>query len=209
MTAVPTGVDSGVLVICDTCATTTRADSFAADDGSVVHVSVAAQGWSGSTYVRGPHRCAACTQAPRPRPDTHGHARSVRAPSVTVASSESSAIVAVRGDVHASAVEPLRRALSAAVTAHRHVVIDLSAAGTLGTPFLAAVLHARNVALRRNGEVVLAGASRRVTSALAVAGAHGLLRIFRNTDQAKSAVARDRLPARRTVRHRSPQRSVR
>lgn len=62
MTVVPD--DHLMTLICDTCGETVKATACVLPDAEVVWTLVSEQGWSGSPFATGPHRCPHCSLLP-------------------------------------------------------------------------------------------------------------------------------------------------
>ena len=84
------------------------------------------------------------------------------------------AIVHVKGDATAVAIDPMRQAIAAAIaTKSPKVVIDLSGTTFLSSPGLAVLVQAMQLVKRGGGTLVLAGPDERV---------RGIFEISRLTD---------------------------
>ncbi|WP_229075869.1 STAS domain-containing protein [Actinoplanes sp. DH11] len=182
MTVVTTGPGAEAQLICDECAKTTVVDGCGLRDADVVYV--AAAGWSGPGFARGPHRCPTCsTIVHRPTPATETD-QPVR---VRLTVEHAYAVVRVTGDLDADAAAELETVLAGAVHARRQIVVDLSAAKKADAAGLAALVRARNMARRRHGEVLLARPSRYVQIVLRTARLHRAFRVFGTVQQAVTA----------------------
>ncbi|MEU4244665.1 STAS domain-containing protein [Actinoplanes sp. NPDC026619] len=188
MTAVP-AVDGGMQVICDQCGDVARSDGCGIHDADVVYVAVAALGWGGSAFARGPHRCPACTTRPSTRP---GRPRR-RAPEgvpgtwVSLRLTPSAAIVRVLRDIDLDVVPQLRIALEQAVQARPRVVVDLAQVNVIDSNGLGTLVRARNAARVRRGVLVLAAPSRFVQTVLRTMRLHTAFPVFDSADQAVAA----------------------
>ncbi|MFF0388295.1 STAS domain-containing protein [Kitasatospora sp. NPDC004615] len=81
-------------------------------------------------------------------------------------------IVRVDGEIDLDTAPALRRALAAALEAHREVVLDLSEVTFMDCAGLGALVRARNQADRSGRRLILRGAGRCVVRLLELTGLH-------------------------------------
>ncbi|HWS39026.1 MAG TPA: STAS domain-containing protein [Actinoplanes sp.] len=160
MTAVSAGHGTGVRLICDGCGTSTASGGCGLHDAEVVYVAMESSGWTGTAFARGPHHCPACaadlvTMPAGLRPRITGGSTD----RVVTRLESTAAVVTVTGDVDLDLAVELWSALEAAASARLTVIVDLTAAGTVDSIGVGALVRGRNTVQRRRGELVLAGAS--------------------------------------------------
>jgi anti-anti-sigma factor len=189
MTAIPTARGGGVQLICDGCGRVAAAVGCGLHDADVVYVAVAAIGWAGSAFTRGPHRCPACRTAKPPA--TRSARRSP--PGATVAGRVSqrhtdfATLVDITGNIDVDVVAELRTALDRAVAARPQVIVGLAQVRTIDPAGLGVLVRARRAARGRNGDLVLAGPSRFVRTVLRTMRLHTAFRTFGTVQQAMTA----------------------
>ena len=198
MIAVPDVRGAGVQLICDGCGCVAAADGCGLHDADVVYVAVAAIGWAGSAFARGPHRCPAC-EAARPAPTRFSRRSSAGASGagcVAQRHTRFAALIDITGDIDVEVVPELRTALESAVAARPQVVVDLARVRVIDAAGLGVLVRARQAARRRNGDLLLASPSRFVRTVLRTMRLHTAFRTFDTVQQAMTAAhaAARRLP---------------
>ncbi|MEV4704322.1 STAS domain-containing protein [Actinoplanes sp. NPDC049316] len=199
MTAVSTTHSPAVELTCDGCGTTTTVDGCGWLDADVVYVPVAAVGWTGSPYARGQHRCPSCAagdasrpalpRQPGPRDEAPAHvALTVTSPAV---------LIRVTGDIDLDLVPDLRTGLETAVALRPYVIVDLTAARTVDSLGLGALVRGRSAARQRGGDLLLVAPSRFVQTVVRTMRLHRAFRMFDTVPQAITAAlaADDAVPS--------------
>ena len=190
MTAVPAAEGAGVQLICDGCGRVGTTDGCGLHDSDVVYVAVAAIGWAGSAFARGPHWCPGCKTAQPPA----GRAARRSATGTTGAQGRVSqrrtrfaAVVDITGDIDVDIVAQLRTALNSAVAARTQVVVGLAQVRAIDSAGLGVLVRARRAARRRNGDLLLASPSRFVRTVLRTMRLHNAFPTFDTVQQAMTA----------------------
>lgn len=186
MTAVPDMSSSGVQLICDGCGEVASTTGCGLHDADVVYVAVAAIGWTGTAFARGPHHCPRCSTslAPAGRRKVPPAAAPER---VAVETTPTAAVVRIAGDVDLDVAAELRAAFETAAASRPYVIADLSRAATIDSLGLGTVVRARNMARRQQSELLLAGPSRFVRTVLRTMRLHTAFRTFATVRQALAA----------------------
>ncbi|RSM46177.1 hypothetical protein DMB66_50085 [Actinoplanes sp. ATCC 53533] len=189
MTAVPGTYSSGVPLTCDGCGDVAMTHGGGLHDADVVYVAVAAIGWTGSAFARGPHRCSRCTTAvPALRRHTTRVTASTAALSlVTVRSTPTSSVVHIAGDIDAHLASDLGSVLEDAAMSRPYVIADLTDVGTIDSLGLATLVRVRHTARRHQGELLLAGPSRFIQIVPRTMRLHTAFRTFATLRQAIAA----------------------
>lgn len=198
MTVVSAAQGVGVQVVCDDCGATTSVDGCGLHDAEVVYVAVTANGWAGSLFARGPHRCPDCgggserksAATARSGPRDGGGSR------VSVAVTAPAVLVRVTGDIDDDVVPALRSTLDSAMALRPYVIVDLSTAETITSPGLGTLVRARTAVRQRDGELLLAAPSRFVRTVLWTMRLHTAFRMFDTVPQAITAAAAQDSPTR-------------
>lgn len=123
MTVVPD--DPLMTLICDSCGTVASGPACVLPDAEVVWTFVAEQGWTGSPFATGPHRCPRCELLPAPTPQARAPRRADPLGVLGVEHLDEVAIVTAAGDLDIATGDDLHGVLAEAVDADRHVVVDL------------------------------------------------------------------------------------
>jgi anti-anti-sigma regulatory factor len=152
MTVIPDG--ELMTLICDGCAASLRAPSRALPDAEVVWTLVSEQGWSGSAFATGPHRCPRC---------------SVSEPALGGAGDAGTRTG--RGDRPAAPSDTpggraVQRALTGATVVGSYLVVDLGALPVIDPDGLGLLVRARGTARDRGLTLCLAAPSRFVRTVL-------------------------------------------
>lgn len=200
MTAVSAGHGMGVRLICDGCGTNTASGGCGMHDTEVVYVAMESSGWTGTAFARGPHHCPACgadlvtlPAGPRSRAAGTGTER------VRSRLGPTAAVVTVTGDVDLDAAVELWSALEAAASSRLTVIVDLTAAGTVDSIGLGALVRGRNTVQRRQGELVLAGASPFLQAVLRTMRLATAFPVFRTVEHALTVTSGRRAVTSRTA----------
>jgi len=169
MTAVSAKPGAAVELICDGCGRVASIEGCGLHDDDVVYVAVASIGWTGSTFIRGPHRCPACTvkripgtgrESRRAALSTDGASR------VSLDLRPALALVRVAGDIDGDITAELRTVLDRAIAARSSVIVDLGGVRRIDSAGLGILVRAHNMARRRDGDLALAAPSRFVRTVL-------------------------------------------
>jgi anti-anti-sigma factor len=167
MTVVPRSAGTAVL-ICDRCGVQDRT-AAATHDSDVVWPLIADAGWSGSPFATGPHSCPQCgdvvpeSDTPVHEPPAPAHGASY---GVQIHDDMDAVVVTPLVDIDADFAETLRDALTAAVSARRHVVLDLHAVHLIDSAGLGLLVRARQDAKHRDRSLCLVAPSRYVLTVL-------------------------------------------
>ncbi|MEV0943450.1 STAS domain-containing protein [Micromonospora wenchangensis] len=199
MTVVPD--EPLMTLICDSCGTVASGPACVLPDAEVVWTFVAEQGWTGSPFATGPHRCPRCELTPEPGPAPARAPR--RADPLGVLGVEhldEVAVVTAAGDLDLATGDALHGALTEAVGADRHVVVDLVRVHLIDSTALGELVRARQDARQRDRRLSLAGPSRFVRTVLHTMR---LDRVFPVFDTRRAAVDWSRSPATDRPRERS------
>jgi anti-sigma B factor antagonist len=104
---------------------------------------------------------------------------------MTVVSNDTDTVVVTPlTDIDAAAADLLREALAEAVSRHRHVVVDLHAAGHIDSAGLSLLVRAYNDAKGRGGTLSLAAPSRYVVTVLHTMKLHQVFPMYPDVDTA-------------------------
>ncbi|MFJ6194687.1 STAS domain-containing protein [Micromonospora sp. NPDC092111] len=199
MTVVPD--DPLMTLICDCCGTVTSGPACVLPDAEVVWTFVAEQGWTGSPFATGPHRCPRCELAPEPPPVTGRAPRRTDTLGVLgVEHLDEVVVVTATGDLDIATGGDLHGALTRAVHADRHVVVDLARVHLIDSTALGVLVRARQEARQRGRRLSLAGPSRFVRTVLHTMR---LDRVFPVFDNRRDAVSWSRSTAVERPRERS------
>ncbi|MEU4420251.1 STAS domain-containing protein [Actinoplanes sp. NPDC024001] len=192
MTAVP-GVDARTtILICDACG----ADQTTVEmthDSDVVWPLMGPLGWTGSPFATGRHHCPPCSveppALPSPRPaDTaqlHGAAYDLH-----VLAELDLIVIAPLTDIDADSSGVLKEALGQATQSHRHVLVDMRAAGVIDSAGLGLLVRARQDARQRGGTLALAAPSRYVLTVLHTMRLERVFDVFADTTAALDSYRR-------------------
>ncbi|MEU1886699.1 STAS domain-containing protein [Micromonospora sp. WMMD987] len=202
MTVVPD--DPLMTLICDSCGTVASGPACVLPDAEVVWTFVAEQGWTGSPFATGPHRCPRCelVGAPAPAPPARAARRADPLGVLGVEHLDGVAVVTAAGDLDIATGDDLHGALAEAVDADRHVVVDLVRVHLIDSTALGVLVRARQEARHRGRRLSLAGPSRFVRTVLHTMR---LDRVFPVFDTRRDAVdwsrsaGSDRSPVRSTA----------
>lgn len=167
MTVVPRTAGTATL-ICDRCGVQDRA-AAATHDSDVVWPLVADAGWTGSPFATGPHRCPRCGDAvPEPATPVHEPPAPAHGASYGIQTHDDmdTVIVTPLADIDAGFAQTLRDGLTAAVSASRHVVLDLHAVHMIDSAGLGLLVRAHQEAKHRGGSLCLISPSRYVLTVL-------------------------------------------
>ncbi|WP_328347670.1 STAS domain-containing protein [Micromonospora sp. NBC_00421] len=164
MTVVPD--DPLMTLICDSCGTVTSGPARVLPDAEVVWTFVAEQGWTGSPFATGPHRCPRCELVPSPAPAARTPRRADPLGVLGVEHLDDVVIVTAAGDLDIATGEDLHGTLAEAVDADRHVVVDLARVHLIDSTALGVLVRARQDTRQRGRRLSLAGPSRFVRTVL-------------------------------------------
>ncbi|MEV4727201.1 STAS domain-containing protein [Micromonospora humida] len=199
MTVVPD--EPLMTLICDSCGAVASGPACVLPDAEVVWTFVAEQGWTGSPFATGPHRCPRCELAPEPAPAPTRAPRHADPLGVLgVEHLDEVAVVTAAGDLDLATGDVLHGALAEAVGADRHVVVDLARVHLIDSTALGELVRARQDARQRDRQLSLAGPSRFVRTVLHTMR---LDRVFPVFDTRRAAVDWSRSPATAPARERS------
>ncbi|WP_232533658.1 STAS domain-containing protein [Plantactinospora sp. KBS50] len=196
MTVVP---DAELMtLVCDHCGASVTTSARALPDAEVVWTLVLDQGWTGSAFATGPHHCPRCDWLDGQDGPTGGGRSGRRAtPAGTRRSGSGGANGNGAGSTPAgherSGRNDLHRALAAAQTVGRYVVVDLATVRTIDPDDLSLLVRARQDARSRGDVLCLAAPSRFVRCALHTMRLDAAFPIFDSRVQALRT-----LPAART-----------
>jgi anti-anti-sigma factor len=184
MTVVPD--DNLMTLICDSCGDVTTGTACVLPDAEVVWTLVAEQGWSGSPFATGPHRCPRCTLL---GPDAGHDAAAGRSDEVAggvlgVDHLDDVAVVTAAGDIDVDIADDLRAALRQAVDISGHVVVDLTRVHLIDASGLGLLVRAHRDARDRGAVLCLAAPSRFILTVLHTMRLDGLFPIFASPEEA-------------------------
>ena len=182
MTVVPD--DHLMTLICDTCGDTVTATACVLPDAEVVWTLVSEQGWSGSPFATGPHRCPHCSLLPLPG---GGHVScGDHGPGgiLGIDHLDDVTVVAATGDVDLDTGDTLRTALRHAADMGGHVVVDLSRVHLIDSTGLGHLVRAHRDARDRGVTLCLAAPSRFIRTVLHTMRLDGAFPIFDSRDDA-------------------------
>ncbi|WKU06652.1 STAS domain-containing protein [Micromonospora sp. HUAS LYJ1] len=199
MTVVPD--EPLMTLICDSCGAVASGPACVLPDAEVVWTFVAEQGWTGSPFATGPHRCPRCELVPDPGPTpARGPRRADPLGVLGVEHLDEVAVVTAAGDLDLATGDALHGALAEAVGADRHVVVDLVRVHLIDSTALGELVRARQDARQRDRRLSLAGPSRFVRTVLHTMR---LDRVFPVFDTRRAAVDWSRSAATGRPRERS------
>ncbi|MCG5461924.1 STAS domain-containing protein [Micromonospora sp. NPDC053740] len=188
MTVVPD--DHLMTLICDTCGDTVKATACVLPDAEVVWTLVSEQGWSGSPFATGPHRCPHCSLLPLPG---GGHASCVdHGPGgiLGIDHLDDVTVVAAAGDVDLDTGDTLRTALRHAADMGGHVVVDLSRVHLIDSTGLGHLVRAHREARDRGATLCLAAPSRFIRTVLHTMRLDGAFPIFDSPEEALAQLSK-------------------
>jgi anti-sigma B factor antagonist len=198
MTVVP-GTDAGKFnLICDRCGRAVTDVVGALRDDDVVWTLLTEQGWTGSAFATGPHRCPRCVDTPLPDPVTavgHDPVAPPPRPCRLETAGLDTAVVSMTGDIDLRDAEPVRDALAHAVALHSAVILDLAAVDTIDSTGLGLLVRAHQDAKQRGGQLCLAAPSRFVLTVLHTMRLDRVFALYGNRDEALTDLARARQPS--------------
>ncbi|MEU8207872.1 STAS domain-containing protein [Micromonospora sp. NPDC049044] len=182
MTVVPD--DHLMTLICDTCGDSVRASACVLPDAEVVWTLVSEQGWSGSPFATGPHRCPHCSLLPTSgggsaQCDNHGPGGILGIDHL-----DDVTVVVVTGDIDLDTGDTLRAALRHAADMGGHVVIDLTRAHVIDSTGLGLLVRAHCDARDRGVTLCLAAPSRFIRTVLHTMRLEAAFPIFDSRDDA-------------------------
>ena len=93
-------------------------------------------------------------------------------------------VVHVTGEIDMATATQLGEALQEAVTAHAHLVVDMSGVTFLDSTGLTVIIAAHRAALHRDGTLVLAGLAPAQKRLLAITGTDTVLACYPSTEAA-------------------------
>ncbi|MFI7658516.1 STAS domain-containing protein [Micromonospora parva] len=182
MTVVPD--DHLMTLICDTCGDSVKATACVLPDAEVVWTLVSEQGWSGSPFATGPHRCPHCSLLP---PAGGGNAScGDHGPGgiLGIDHVDDVTVVAAAGDVDLDTGDTLRNALRHAADMGGHIVVDLSRVHLIDSTGLGLLVRAHRDARERGAALCLAAPSRFVRTVLHTMRLDAAFPIFDSRDDA-------------------------
>ncbi|MEV7332174.1 STAS domain-containing protein [Micromonospora sp. NPDC093244] len=188
MTVVPD--DHLMTLICDTCGDSVTATACVLPDAEVVWTLVSEQGWSGSAFATGPHRCPHCSLLPPAGGgyapcDDHGPGGILGIDHL-----DDVTVVAATGDLDLDTCDTLRAALRHAAEMGGHVVVDLSQVHVIDSTGLGLLVRAHRDARDRGVTLCLAAPSRFIRTVLHTMRLDGLFPVFDSRDDAVAHVNR-------------------
>ncbi|MEU4555344.1 anti-anti-sigma factor [Micromonospora violae] len=195
MTVVPD--DHLMTLICDTCGDTVKATACVLPDAEVVWTLVSEQGWSGSPFATGPHRCPHCSLLPLPG---GGRACGDHGPGgiLGIDHVDDVTVVAAAGDVDLDTGDTLRTALRHAADMGGHVVVDLSRVHLIDSTGLGLLVRAHREARERGATLCLAAPSRFVRTVLHTMRLDGAFPLFDSRDEALAQLSNGSVSERTT-----------
>ncbi|MER7335709.1 MULTISPECIES: STAS domain-containing protein [unclassified Micromonospora] len=184
MTVVPD--ENTMTLICDSCGDVTTGAACVLPDAEVVWTLVAEQGWSGSPFATGPHRCPRCSLL---GPDAGlggeaGRGDEVVGGTLGVDHLDDVAVVSAAGDIDVDTADDLRTALRQAVDICGHVVVDLTRVHLIDAGGLGLLVRAHRDARERGAVLCLAAPSRFILTVLHTMRLDGLFPIFVSPEEA-------------------------
>lgn len=129
-------------------------------------------GWNGAVLATGPHTCPDCTHAPDAAhapewaPSHPGPAPTPRSNRITITETAVATVVEVRGRLSVAVNAALYEVLLSDRPARRHVIVNLSRAGTLNSGTLDVLVRARAQVATDAFELCLVGLSGPMNGAL-------------------------------------------
>ncbi|MEH0927197.1 STAS domain-containing protein [Micromonospora sp. CPCC 205558] len=196
MTVVPD--DHLMTLICDTCGDSVKATACVLPDAEVVWTLVSEQGWSGSPFATGPHRCPHCSLLP---PTGGGQAScGDHGPGgiLGIDHVDDVTVVAAAGDVDLDTGDTLRHALRHAADMGGHVVVDLSRVHLIDSTGLGLLVRAHRDARDRGATLCLAAPSRFIRTVLHTMRLDGAFPIFDSRDDALAQLSEGAMSQRPT-----------
>lgn len=154
-----------VTLVCDTCSDTADV-ACALPDAQVVWPLVSEQGWSGSPFAAGPHRCPHCSAL---GPSTggagvcEGHGPSGI---LGIDHVDGVTVVVAAGDVDLDTGDTLRSALAHAREMGGHVLVDLTRVHLIDSTGLGLLVRAHRDAVERGAVLCLAAPAEFVRTVL-------------------------------------------
>ncbi|MET7372649.1 STAS domain-containing protein [Micromonospora arida] len=197
MTVVPD--DHLMTLICDTCGDTVKATACVLPDAEVVWTLVSEQGWSGSPFATGPHRCPHCSLLPLPG---GGHAScGDHGPGgiLGIDHLDDVTVVAAGGDVDLDSGDTLRTALRHAADMGGHVVVDLSRVHLIDSTGLGHLVRAHREARDRGAILCLAAPSRFIRTVLHTMRLDGAFPTFDSREDALAQLSEGSVSERPTA----------
>ncbi|MDG4782260.1 STAS domain-containing protein [Micromonospora sp. WMMD961] len=188
MTVVPD--DHLMTLICDTCGDTVKATACVLPDAEVVWTLVSEQGWSGSPFATGPHRCPHCSLLPLS--DGGQAACGEHGPGgiLGIDHLDDVTVVAAAGDVDLDSGDTLRTALRHAADMGGHVVVDLSRVHLIDSTGLGHLVRAHRDARDRGATLCLAAPSRFIRTVLHTMRLDGAFPIFDSREDALAQLSK-------------------
>jgi anti-sigma B factor antagonist len=192
MTVVPLA-DELAQLICDGCGVVITVGGTPLTDDELAWPIIANQGWDGSPFVIGPHRCPSCAvkadqaEAKDPIARTDVGAAEGGPPSwrrVALRGGAAAVLFRPSGDLTAAATEAVDRALADAVPLGRHLVVEMTDVKVIEPPCLALLVRTHQEVKRRGGVVCLVGPSRFVVTVLHTMRLDGVFPYFDDCVQA-------------------------
>ncbi|MDG4811096.1 STAS domain-containing protein [Micromonospora sp. WMMD1120] len=192
MTVVPD--EHLMTLICDACGESVQASACVLPDAEVVWTLVSEQGWSGSPFATGPHRCPHCSLLPvsgggTTRRDDHGPGGILGIDHL-----DDVTIVVATGDIDLDTGDTLRAALRHAADMGGHVVVDLARVHVIDSTGLGLLVRAHRDARERGVTLSLAAPSRFIRTVLHTMRLEAAFPIFDSRDDALVQLSR-RTPA--------------
>ncbi|SCL22645.1 anti-anti-sigma factor [Micromonospora pallida] len=197
MTVVP-GLRSGTVnLICDRCGDSVEAVPAVLAEPEVVWTVLVEQGWEGSPFAVGSHRCAGCVVASlvAAPPEVGGPVDAATGPGgwqVDVEELPEAVVLTPGGDIDALVVDVLREALAAALSGDRDVVLDLCRVGMLDSTGLGLLVRAHREARQQGRSFCLVAPSRFVLTVLHTMRLESVFLVFDHRAQALACLAAER-----------------
>ncbi|WCN79462.1 STAS domain-containing protein [Micromonospora sp. LH3U1] len=182
MTVVPD--DHLMTLICDTCGDSVRATACVLPDAEVVWTLVSEQGWSGSPFATGPHRCPHCSLLPISDGGNASCGDHGPGGILGIDHLDDVTVVAATGDIDLDTGDTLRAALRHAADVGGHVVVDLTRVHVIDSTGLGLLVRAHRDARDRGVTLCLAAPSRFVRTVLHTMRLDGTFPIFDSRDAA-------------------------
>lgn len=177
-----------MVLICDGCGQTHDA-THRLLDAEVVWPLLAANGWTGSPFATGQHWCPRCDPAliaASAEGDGQPTAREPVPCRVGVRQWGEVTLVTLSGDLQPMDSEHVQAALTAAVAAGRHILLDLAGVGALDSASLSAIVRAYGDSRLRGYALCLVAPSRYVRVVLHTMRLDRVITIF---DDQRDALA--------------------
>jgi anti-sigma B factor antagonist len=167
MTAVPGTEPRSLTLICDECGYTVNAPEVANDD-EIVWPRLGPLGWSGSPFIAGQHRCAACSAHPQSADDPVSAGSPLQGASYELHECPDldTVVITPLTDIDAESSATLRQALEQALDAYQHVLMDMRAAEVIDSTGLGMIVRVHQLAKQRGRTLTLAAPSRYVRTVL-------------------------------------------